>query len=261
MASGEYDYIVVGAGSAGAVMAVRLSEDPDTSVLLLEAGGEADADEISIPLAFSTLFKTKWDWNYTTTPQKHLNDRPAYWPRMKALGGCSSMNAMIYIRGNHADYDSWAAQGATGWSFEEVLPYFIKAEHNTRFGSPYHGQDGPLHVEDRVYTHPLCTEWVESAVAWGLGRNGDFNGAAQEGAGLYQVTCKGGRRWSTDKAYLAPARSRANLTVALGAAATRVEFDGDRASGIAFTQNGSAQTARARREVILSGGVVNSPSC
>ncbi len=260
MAADEYDYIVVGAGSAGAVMAARLSEDPAMSVLLLEAGGEADADEISIPLAFATLFKTRWDWNYTTTPQKHLDDRPTYWPRMKALGGCSSMNAMIYIRGNHGDYDGWSKQyGATGWSYDEVLPYFIKAEDNTRFGAPYHGQHGPLHVEDRVYTHPLCTDWVESAVSWGLERTDDFNGASQEGAGLYQVTCKNGRRWSTDKAYLEPARKRPNLTVALGAMATRIDLDGDRATGITFTQNGSEHSARSRREVILSGGAVNSP--
>lgn len=260
MPADEYDYIVVGAGSAGAVMAARLSEDPGVSVLLLEAGGEADADEIHIPLAFSALFKTKWDWNYTTTPQKHLDDRPTYWPRMKALGGCSSMNAMIYIRGNRADFDAWESEfGAQGWSYDDVLPYFIKAEGNTRLRDDFHGTSGPLTVEDRVYTHPLVDAWVGSAVSSGLARNDDFNGASQDGAGLYQVTCKGGRRWSTDKAYIEPARSRPNLTVALGAAARRVTFDGDRASGVVFAQGGSEHTAKARREVILSGGAINSP--
>ncbi len=260
MPADEYDYIVVGAGSAGAVMAARLTEDPGVSVLLLEAGGEADADEINIPLAFSALFKTKWDWNYTTTPQKHLDDRPTYWPRMKALGGCSSMNAMIYIRGNHGDFDTWESEyGATGWSHDDVLPYFIKAEHNTAIKDRYHGTSGPLNVEDRVYTHPLVDAWVDSAAGFGMARNPDFNGATQDGAGLYQVTCKGGRRWSTDKAYIEPARSRPNLTVALGATARRIEFDGDRASGVTFKQDATEHVARARREVILSGGAVNSP--
>ncbi|NMD57197.1 MULTISPECIES: GMC family oxidoreductase [Tsukamurella] len=260
MPADEYDYIVVGAGSAGAVMAARLSEDPGVTVLLLEAGGEADADEVHIPLAFSALFKTKWDWNYTTTPQKHLDDRPTYWPRMKALGGCSSMNAMIYIRGNRADFDAWESEyGAQGWSYDDVLPYFIKAENNTARRDDFHGTRGPLNVEDRVYTHPLVSAWVESAVSSGLKPNDDFNGATQDGAGLYQVTCKGGRRWSTDKAYIEPARSRPNLTVALGATARRIEFDGDRASGVTFKQQAAEHTVSARREVILSGGAINSP--
>lgn len=145
-----FDYVIVGAGSAGAVVASRLSEDPRTSVLLLEAGGEADADQISIPAAFPNLFKTRWDWNYTTSEQKQLEGRRAYWPRMKALGGCSSMNAMIYVRGNRADFDTWRdAYGATGWGYDDVLPYFVRSEGNTRLGGPLHGQDGPLHVEDR----------------------------------------------------------------------------------------------------------------
>ena len=151
-----HDYVIVGAGSAGAVVAARLTEDPGTSVLLLEAGGEANADEITIPAAFSSLFKTRWDWNYNTTEQKQLNSRRAYWPRMKALGGCSSMNAMIYIRGNRLDYDTWRDEhGATGWGYDDVLPDFVRSEGNTRHGRPFHGQDGPLHVEDRRYTHPL----------------------------------------------------------------------------------------------------------
>ena len=211
----SYDYVIVGAGSAGAVLAARLTEDPKISVLLLEAGGETDgADEVSVPAAFSSLFKTRWDWNYSTTEQKQLHGRRAYWPRMKALGGCSSMNAMIYIRGNRADYDSWRDQyGATGWGYDDVLPYFVRSEGNTRLGAPLHGRSGPLHVEDRVYTHELSHAFVDSAVSAGMKPTDDFNGAEQEGAGLYQVTCRKGRRWSTNDAYLKPARSRPNLTV------------------------------------------------
>jgi choline dehydrogenase len=260
MPQDSFDYVIVGAGSAGAVLAARLTEDAATSVLLLEAGGEADADEVLIPAAFPTLFKTRWDWNYSTTEQKQLNNRRAYWPRMKALGGCSSMNAMIYIRGNRADYDSWRDQyGAAGWGFDDVLPYFTKSEGNARFGGPLHGQGGPLHVEDRRYTHPLSHAFVDSAVSHGLKRTDDFNGEEQEGAGQYQVTCKGGRRWSTNEGYLRPARSRPNLTVATGALASRVELQGDRATGVTFRQGGTEQTVTARREVILSGGSINSP--
>ena len=260
MPQDSFDYVIVGAGSAGAVLAARLSEDPATTVLLLEAGGEADVDEVSIPAAFPTLFKTKWDWNYTTTEQKQLHGRRAYWPRMKALGGCSSMNAMIYIRGHRADYDAWRDQyGATGWGYDDVLPYFKKAEGNTRLAGAFHGQDGPLHVEDRRYTHELSHAFVDSAVAAGHQANDDFNGAEQSGAGLYQVTCKNGRRWSTNEAYLRPARGRTNLTITTGAMATRIELEGDRATGVTFRQAGAEHTVRARREVLLSGGAINSP--
>ncbi|MDD9350167.1 GMC family oxidoreductase N-terminal domain-containing protein, partial [Mumia sp.] len=256
----SYDYVVVGAGSAGAVVAARLTEDPSVTVLLLEAGPPADADEIRIPAAFSTLFKTRWDWNYTTTAQKQLHGRRAYWPRMKALGGCSSMNAMIYIRGNALDYDTWRdAYGADGWGYEDVLPYFVRAEGNTRLSGPYHGTDGPLRVEDRVFTHELTAAWVDSAVDSGFARNDDFNGASQEGAGLYQVTCRKGRRWSVVDAYLQPAMDRPNLTVLTGALATRVVVEDGRATGVAYAVAGTEQVARAEREVVLSGGAVNSP--
>jgi choline dehydrogenase len=255
-----YDYVVVGSGSAGAVLAARLTEDPATTVLLLEAGGESDADEVNIPAAFASLFKTKWDWSYHTSGQKQLHDRRAFWPRMKALGGCSAMNAMIYIRGNRADYDAWRDQyGAQGWGYDDVLPYFVKAERNSRFGGPLHGQDGPVHVEDRRFTHELTTAYVESAVSHGLKRNDDFNGVEQEGAGLYQVTCRKGRRWSTYEAYLRPARERANLTIATHAFATRIELAGDRATGVTFRQGGADHTVSARRVVLVSGGAINSP--
>jgi choline dehydrogenase len=254
------DYVVVGGGSAGAVLAARLTEDPGVRVVLLEAGPAPEADEISIPVAFSALFKTRWDWNYTTAAQKQLHGRAAYWPRMKALGGCSSMNAMIYIRGNRADYDGWRDQyGATGWGYDDVLPYFVRAEANQRLGAPYHGQDGPLHVEDRRYTHELTRLWVESAVAAGMKPTDDFNGAEQEGAGLYQVTCRRGRRWSTYAAYLEPSLQRPNLTVVDDALATRVVFTGDRASGVAYRRHGTEQVVEAAREVLLCGGAVNSP--
>ncbi|MGH1563725.1 GMC family oxidoreductase [Mumia sp. DW29H23] len=256
----SYDYVVVGAGSAGAVVAARLTEDPSVRVLLLEAGPAADADEVTIPAAFSSLFKTRWDWNYTTTEQKQLHGRRAYWPRMKALGGCSSMNAMIYIRGNALDYDTWRdGYGATGWGYEDVLPYFVRAEGNTRLAGPYHGSDGPLRVEDRVFTHELSQAWVDSAVASGFARTDDFNGAAQEGAGLYQVTCRKGRRWSVADAYLAPALDRPNLTVLTGALATRVVVEGGRATGVAYALGGGEQVAHADAEVVLAGGAVNSP--
>ncbi len=256
----EHDYVVVGAGSAGAVLAARLSEDPAVRVLLLEAGPEAEADEISIPAAFPALFRTRWDWGYDTVEQKQLHNRRAFWPRMKALGGCSSMNAMIYIRGNAADYDAWRDEyGATGWGYEDVLPYFIRAEGNTRLGAPYHGQDGPLHVEDRRYTHELTEMWVESAVSAGMKRTDDFNGAEQEGAGLYQVTCRNGRRWSVDSAYLEPARQRPNLDVETGAFVTRIVVEGERAAGVTYRTGGSEVTVGARREVLLCGGAVNSP--
>ena len=255
----EFDYVIVGAGSAGCVLANRLTEHATMKVLLLEAGGEDDADEIHIPAAFSTLFKTRWDWNYETVEQKHMGDRTAYWPRMKALGGCSSMNAMIYIRGNRVDYDTWRDEyGATGWGYDDVLPYFVKAEANTRLGGPLHGTEGPLRVEDRRYTHELSHAWVDAAIAHGLKPTEDFNGTSQEGAGLYQVTCRNGRRWSTADAYLRPALKRPNLTVRTHAQATRVVLEGTRAVGVAYLRNGVEHVVHAG-EILLSGGAINSP--
>ncbi len=260
MPEDKFDYIVVGSGSAGGVVAARLSENPAHRVLLLEAGGEDDADEIKIPAAFPALFKTKWDWNYWTAGQKQLHGARKDWPRMKALGGCSSMNAMIYIRGNAADYDEWRdAYGATGWGYDDVLPYFKKAEGNTRLAGRFHGTNGPLHVEDRRYTHELSEAWVESAVVAGHKRTDDFNGAEQEGAGLYQVTCKRGRRWSVADAYIRPALSRPNFTVRTNAFATKIVLSGNRAVGVTYTQGGQEHTVHAEAEIIVSGGAINSP--
>ncbi|MFC4858876.1 GMC family oxidoreductase [Actinophytocola glycyrrhizae] len=250
-----FDYVVIGAGSAGCVLANRLSEDGAARVLLLEAGGADDADEAHIPVAFSTLFKTRYDWNHETVEQKNLGGRRAYWPRGKMLGGCSSMNAMIYIRGNRADYDAWPA----GWRYDDVLPYFTRAERNTRLAGRYHGTDGPLHVEDRRYTHELSHAWVESAVTWGMKPTDDFNGELQEGAGLYQVTCKGGRRWSTADAYLRPAMTRQNLTVRTNALVNRIIVRDGRAGAVSYSRHGEQVEVGASTEILLCGGAVNSP--
>ena len=260
MGERSYDYIVIGSGSAGGVVATRLTEDPHISVLLLEAGPADDDEMIHMPIGFSALFKTKWDWNYETTPQKHLAGRRAYWPRMKALGGCSSMNAMIYIRGNHADYDEWRdGYGAAGWGFDDVLPYFKRAETNTRLGDPFHGRSGPLHVEDASYQHELATGFIEAGVAAGLKRNDDFNGAGQEGVGAYQLTTRKGRRCSVADAYIHPAEDRPNLTVLTEAFVTRIVLDGTRAVGVSYTRHGETHVAHADAEIVLSGGAINSP--
>jgi choline dehydrogenase len=257
--SKTYDYIIVGAGSAGCVLAARLTEDLRTRVLLLEAGGAGGAKEIRIPAAFSKLFKTGVDWNYATEPEPHLHNRRLYWPRGKVVGGSSAINAMIYIRGNRADYDSWRELGNVGWGFAEVLPYFKKSENQERGASEFHGVGGPVNVADPRYVNPLTRAFLAAAEEIGIARNSDFNGAEQDGAALYQVTQKNGARWSAADGYLQPARERSNLTVLTGAHATRVLIEGKRAVGVAFLRGGVAEEARADREVILAGGTVNSP--
>ena len=253
------DYVIVGAGSAGCVLAGRLSEDPKVHVALLEAGGPDDGREIHIPAAFSKLFKSPLDWNYATQPQEHLHGRALYWPRGKVIGGSSSINAMIYIRGNAADYNTWEAQGNPGWSFGEVLRYFLKSEDQARGRSELHGVGGPLRVEDLRTVNPLSRAFVEAAVAAGLPANSDFNGPRQDGAGIYQVTQKRGRRCSAADAFLHPARGRSNLTVVSHAHATQIVLEENRATGIEYVSNGQEYTVRAEREVILCGGAVNSP--
>jgi choline dehydrogenase len=253
------DYVIIGAGSAGCVMAARLSEDPNVHVALLEAGGPDDRREIHIPAAFSKLFKTPLDWNYATEPQEHLHGRALYWPRGKVIGGSSSINAMIYIRGNPADYNSWDTAGNHGWSFGEVLPYFLKSEDQSRGRSSLHGVGGPLRVEDLRTVNPLSRAFVEAAVAAGLPANDDFNGREQFGAGFFQVTQKRGRRQSAADAFLHPARRRANLTVLPHAHATQILLEGNRATGVEYVCDGREYSVHAQREVILCGGAVNSP--
>ena len=255
----SYDYIIVGAGSAGCVLASRLSEDPHTRVLLLEAGGPDQDIKIRIPAAFSKLFKSGIDWDFSTEPEPALHHRRLYWPRGKVLGGSSSMNAMIYARGNRLDYDQWASLGNDGWSFQDVLPYFKKSENQQRGPSEFHGVGGPLNVCDRRYTNPLTHVFLAAANDLDFDANPDFNGATQEGAGSYQVTQKNGARHSVADAFLKPALSRPNLCVFTGAHATRIILENHRATGVSFLRNGANEQARAEREVILCGGAINSP--
>src|SRR5580692_3137254 len=255
----EYDYIIVGAGSAGCVLAARSTEDPHSRVLLLEAGGPDKAKEIHIPAAFSKLYKTDVDWNYSTEPEPCLHNRRLYWPRGKILGGSSSMNAMIYIRGNHLDFDHWASLGNQGWSFNDVLPYFKKSQMQARGESEFHGTSGPLHISDLRCVNPLTRAFLEAADALGIPCNPDFNSERQDGAGFYQVTQKNGSRHSAADAYLKPALNRKNLTVVTNAHVARITLQKQRAVGVEYFSSAGATTARADREVILSGGSINSP--
>ncbi len=255
----SYDIVIVGAGSAGCVLAGRLSEDPHVRVLLLEAGGPDSPKEVRIPAAFSKLYKTPVDWNYETEEELNLHGRRLYWPRGKMLGGSSSLNAMIYIRGNPADYDTWKALGNPGWGFDDVLPYFKKSENQQRGESKFHGTGGPLHISDLRYVNPVTRAFLQAASEIGIPANPDFNAESQEGAGCYQVTQKNGRRDSTADAFLRPALHRPNLTVMTRAQATRVLFESRRAMGVAYVRDGRTEQVRAEREVILAGGSVNSP--
>ena len=254
-----YDYVIVGAGSAGCVLAARLSEDPDVRVLLLEAGDRDTRPEIHIPAAFSRLFHTEADWDYYTVPQPSAADRQLYWPRGRVLGGSSSINAMIYVRGHAADYDAWAAAGCDGWGYADVLPLFKKSEDNTRGASAYHGVGGPLTVVDPQSPSPVSEAFVEAAEAVGQPHNPDFNGAEQEGAGLYQLTQRRGRRVSAATAFLRPVMRRPNLVVWTGAHAHRVAVENGVAVGVDVERQGAIQRVRATREVILCGGAINTP--
>ena len=251
-----YDYVIVGAGSAGCVLAARLSEDPDVQVLLLESGPPDTNDNIHVPLGYLQLGRTEVDWDFATAPEPFCDSRRIALPRGRVLGGSSSINAMVYIRGNRADYDGW---GIDGWSYADLLPYFIKAEDNERGASEYHGVGGPLPVSDSRSKNPMAAAFAQAGVEAGHPANDDFNGAEQDGFGIYQVTQRGGMRASTAVAYLHPAMERENLTVMPYMHVHRVLFEGTRAVGVAAAQLGQVSEFRAEREVILCGGAYNSP--
>jgi choline dehydrogenase len=255
-----FDYIIVGAGSAGCVLANRLSAGGRHSVLLLEAGPPDSYPWIHIPIGYAkTMFHPVLNWGFYTEPDPGMNGRKVYWPRGRTLGGSSAINGLISIRGQREDYDGWAAQGNPGWAWADVLPWFRRLEHNVRGESEYHGADGPLWSSDIGSPHPLVEAMIAGAGELGIPRNDDFNGAHQEGAGYYQLTTRGGRRCSTAVAYLRPARGRPNLRVETGAHATGVLFEGTRARGVRYRQDGTERCALAHREVILAAGALQSP--
>jgi choline dehydrogenase-like flavoprotein len=254
------DYVIVGAGSAGCVLANRLTEDPAVRVVLLEAGGRDRHPNIKIPAAFAKQFHTKLDWDYATEPEPHCDGRSLYIPRGKALGGSSSMNAMLYVRGRPLDYDLWEAEGAVGWGWEDVRPSFLKAEHHERGASEHHAVGGPLNVADARSPRPLTGRFLEACERVGIPRVADYNGPEQDGASPVQVTQRRGRRWSAADAYLRPALDRPNLEVRTGVHVARVVLEGDRAVGVALRdKRGREETLRAEREVLLSAGAIGSP--
>jgi len=255
-----FDYIIVGAGSAGCVLANRLSAHAERSVLLLEAGGPDSNPFIHMPAGLAYLIANRRiNWRYYTEPEPALQERRLYWPRGRVLGGSSSINAMCYTRGHPLDYEEWAAASSSEWSWPGVLPYFRRSEDQARGGSEYHGVGGPLAVEDLRFRNPLTAVFVAAGVLSGLPRNDDFNGPMQEGVGFYQVTQRRGRRCSAAAAYLRPARARRNLDIRTHCLVARVLFEGTRAVGVEYRQDGVISRVRATREVLLAGGTIGSP--
>ncbi len=259
MSGDEYDYIIVGAGSAGSVLANRLSAKPDIKVLLIEAGGSDKSLYVRMPAGIANLSGPKFNWGYTTAPQAAMNGRRMYQPRGRLIGGSSSVNAMVYMRGQAADYDHWRQLGNAGWGYDDVLPLFKKSERNERIDDAFHGQDGPLNVAERPYTNPLSHAFVEAAQQAGIPFNPDFNGAVQLGCGLFQVTQKNGARCSAAAAYLHPVAARDNLTIVTKALATRVLIERGCAFGVEYARRRRRHVVRAAREVVLAGGAINSP--
>ena len=257
----QYDYIVVGAGSAGCVLANRLSANGKYDVLVLEAGGSDKRFWIQTPIGYGkTFYDPKVNWMYSTEPEPGINHQSSYWPRGKVLGGSSSINAMVYIRGQAEDFNDWRDLGNQGWGWNDVLPYFKKSETNSDGGNEYRGGDGPLYVNNvSDQYHPLCKTFIKAAGQVGFNYNPDFNGASQEGVGYYQINTKDGKRMSTARAYLYDAQRRTNCHVETGAQITRILFDNKRARGVEFVQNGNLKSVSAHREVILSAGAINSP--
>jgi choline dehydrogenase len=256
----KFDYVIVGAGSAGCVLANRLSADPRHRVLLLEAGPRDRNPWIHIPIGYGkTMFHPVYNWGFQTDPDPGMNDRRIYWPRGRVLGGSSSINGLIYVRGQPQDYDRWAALGNPGWGWRDVLPYFIRSEDNSRGASEFHGAGGPQACSDIGERHELMEAIIGAANELGIARNDDFNGARQEGVGYYQLFTKNGWRSSSATGYLRPAEKRPNLAVQTGAHATRILFEGMRAVGVRYRQGGTEKEAHAAREVILSAGALQSP--
>jgi len=254
-----YDVVIVGAGSAGCALADRLSEDGRRRVCLLEAGGSTRHPLVRIPAGWAATFNHReFDWGYTTEPEPGLDGRPVYWPRGLGLGGSSAINGMIYIRGHAIDFERWAQAGAEGWSYEDVLPYFRRAERQQMHHDEFHGTSGPLHVQDTRDPRDIHEAFIAAMTSLGLPRNADFNGADQTGAGYYQFTQRAGSRWSAADAYLQRARSRANLRIETHALALKILFDGTQATGVRIRQHGKDRNIRARH-VVLSGGAINSP--
>ena len=257
----SFDYVVVGAGTAGCVVASRLSEDKSVSVLLLEAGGSDRTLWIQLPIGYGrTFFDKKITWMYETEAERGLNGRSSYWPRGRVIGGSGSINAMVYVRGRPEDFDDWRDLGNPGWGFADVLPYFRKSEDHQGGATPCHGAGGPMHVSDiSAHAHPLCGRFIKAAGRLGFPATDDFNGPAGEGVGLYQINTDRGRRASTANAFLRPALGRRNLKLETRALATRILFDGKRATGLAYLRGEHEITVTARREVILCGGAINTP--
>jgi choline dehydrogenase len=257
----SFEYIIVGAGSAGCVLANRLSADPAVRVLLLEAGGKDRSPNIKIPAAFSKQFHTKLDWDFATEPEPYVDGRSLYMPRGKGLGGSSSMNAMLYVRGRPLDYDGWEAQGAPGWGYRDVLPYFLKSEDNVRGASEWHGVGGPLRVSEQRSPRPLDRRLIAASEAAGIPWTPDYNGPEQDGVSMFQVNQWRGRRFSSADAFLRPAAKRANLTIRTEATVVGIAFEGNRAVGVrvAGRGRGDAELLRAHREVVLSAGAIGSP--